>query len=126
VTRRAAAAYGRSFDREGPGWAPLAPSTQRRRIKEGYGGTSPILQRTGSYKDTLTDPEQLNVTESGDSLVISAVHYAKNGTNIFPIHQKGYKRGKRSMPARPVMVSQGDAYWMAVEIDHALMDGYWG
>lgn len=119
VTRRAAAGYERSFDREGPGWAPLAPRTVRRRIKEGYGGTSPILVRTESYKDNLTDAENLFVVEDGDSLVIHATH------DLFPIHQFGYSKGKRKLPARPVKISQGDAYWMAVEIDHALMEGYW-
>ena len=120
VTRRAAAAYERSFDRQGPGWAPLAPSTVRRRVREGYGGHGPILQRTGSYKDSVTNPNDLHVVESDDGMVIHATH------ELFPHHQFGTRKGRRVMPARPVQVSQGDAYWMAVEIDHALMEGYWG
>lgn len=41
------------FDREGPGWAPLAPATLKERQALGY-GSGPILQREGYLADSLT------------------------------------------------------------------------
>jgi phage gpG-like protein len=43
----------RNFQTEGSlvgGWSPLAESTVKGRIREGYGGAHPILQKTGSLK----------------------------------------------------------------------------
>jgi len=42
-----------NFETEGSlagGWAPLAPSTVAGRIREGYGGAHPILQKTGALR----------------------------------------------------------------------------
>lgn len=40
------------FDAEGPGWAPLAPSTLARKARKGYPET--ILHATGILRDSLT------------------------------------------------------------------------
>src|SRR4051794_34057251 len=77
VTRIAMRGINNSFVREGPGWPPLKPSTQRRRIAEGFPGQGPIGVRTGAMKRKLTvNPE---VTAGTSSLVISAgdIEYAQ-------------------------------------------------
>jgi hypothetical protein len=97
VARRVAAGYARSFDREGPGWTPLKPSTIRRRQAEGY-SSGPILQNTGSYKKAATNPLALNIIASADTFVISVRH------KLTKFHQGGTK----FMAARKLTLSFGD------------------
>lgn len=50
--------FARNFAREGSGagaWAPLAPSTVAQRLREGFPGAHPILQRRGDFRRTYTD-----------------------------------------------------------------------
>jgi len=61
----------RNFVTEGGlvgGWRPLAPSTVRGRIREGYGGEHPILQKTGklrkSFFSTVTDNRAMVTSRS--------------------------------------------------------------
>jgi len=46
-----------NFRLEGRGnrrWAALRPRTVRERVRQGYGGSHPILQRTGKYRRSFT------------------------------------------------------------------------
>ena len=52
----------RRFADEGPGWAPLAPSTVLERQRLGYGGEHPILHRTGLLSGSLTSDGPGSVT----------------------------------------------------------------
>jgi phage gpG-like protein len=61
----------RNFESEGGlvgGWQPLAPSTVKGRIREGYGGAHPILQKTGrlrkSFFSTVTNTRALVTSRS--------------------------------------------------------------
>jgi phage gpG-like protein len=51
IERKAATA----FQREGPGWAPLKPATQRDRARRGYGPSHPILERTGGLRRSASE-----------------------------------------------------------------------
>lgn len=46
-------AWGRVFNRQGPGWAPLKPSTVRNRESMGYPGDKPIGINTGEFVRSL-------------------------------------------------------------------------
>lgn len=48
----------RRFQAEGPGWLPLAESTQADRARSGYGPQHPILVRTDTLALSLTRPDQ--------------------------------------------------------------------
>jgi len=43
-----------TFDREGPGWRPLAVSTIRDRMRKGFPSEGPILVRSGALRRSLT------------------------------------------------------------------------
>ena len=75
------------FLQEGPGWAPLAQSTERSRRYPGL----PILEQTGALQASLVDHPIVQV--SGDKLLY--------GTNnpYAPFHERGTSR----MPARPFL-----------------------
>jgi hypothetical protein len=113
VTRRVAAGYGRSFDRQGPGWQKLDPATTRRRIQEGF-PPGPILRQTGSYREAATSAERLKVIESSHTLIIIVDH------PLSLYHQDGTSR----MPFRPLKLSAGDRYWLVWEINQSLMEAY--
>lgn len=58
----------RVFEREGPGWAPLARRTVAERIQAGYGGQHPILRRSGDLFRELTDkshPKHIEIIKTG-------------------------------------------------------------
>jgi phage gpG-like protein len=80
-----------NFDDEGPGWAPLAPSTVASRLALGY-PAGPILHRSGRMRRSLTGQGGDAITQiDGDSLALgSSVPYAG-------FHQTG----TGTMPARP-------------------------
>jgi hypothetical protein len=113
VTRRVAAGYSRSFDRQGPGWKKLDPATTRRRIAEGF-PPGPILNETGGYRDAATNPDRLIVHEGNWSLEIGVDH------ELARYHQDG----TRKMPIRQLKLSAGDRYWLVWEINASLMEGY--
>lgn len=69
-------------------WHPLAESTQRQRVAEGYGGASPILVRSGALK-------------KGFRSRIGKRSYAVfNRVFYYPYHQFGAP----NLPARPMVV----------------------
>jgi hypothetical protein len=115
VARRVAEGYGRSFDRQGPGWSPLKPSTVRRRIGEGY-SAGPILQKTGRYRKAATNPDALIVDYVGDGFEISV----KDPKSAF--HQSGTKK----MVARPLKLSFGDRSALIRVLSDHIIGGYYG
>jgi hypothetical protein len=108
-----------TFEREGPGWDSLARRTLRERADLGF-PSSPILQRTGILKQTLTDPTMGNKNYSvgddsfatGNELVI---RIADNRASIqfgtldkrFEVLQSGETNEWFNIPARP-MVPEGE------------------
>lgn len=58
----------RTFDNEGPGWAPLARRTQLERQQAGFSPQHPILYRTGDLFNELTEkshPKHIEVIKTG-------------------------------------------------------------
>src|SRR4051794_23528439 len=79
-----------NFDDEGPGWAPLAPSTVLSRAALGY-PPGPILHRSGRMRRSLTGGAESTTDIDGTTLRLgSSVPYAE-------FHQTG----TANMPARP-------------------------
>jgi phage gpG-like protein len=75
-------------------WPQLAPSTVADRLRKGYGGAHPILQRTGALALSLLRGGPGNVFQTTpNSLVV--------GTNI--AYAGFHQRGTSKMPARPVV-----------------------
>src|SRR5262245_36401901 len=94
IKERAAEGFENSFGKQGPGWAPLKPATVRSRIAQGYGGTSPILQRTGRLKDAYT----IDLHYRGDASTIEFVIDVDYGKYHF--------NGPQNMVARKVLLSR--------------------
>lgn len=94
VKQRAAEGFENTFQSQGPGWAPLRPSTVRQRISQGYSGTSPILTRSRELRDAYTVNLKYRGTASTITFVIS-VPYGKY-----------HLTGTRRMPAREVLLSK--------------------
>lgn len=115
VARRVADGYARSFDRQGPGWSPLKPSTVRRRIAEGY-SAGPILRKTGAYYRAATNP---------DSLII--VSYS-NGFDIYVDDEvsRYHQDGTKKMKARMLKLSFGDRMALMKTINDYIISGYGG
>ena len=111
VSRRAVEGYRRSFDQQGPGWRGLAPETQRQRVRDGVGGTSPILVHHGNMRDEIMDPER----DEGPNFLQLLVN-----SDILHFHQVGTKR----MPARPIHLRSRDGTFMAFEISQKLLEAY--
>jgi hypothetical protein len=113
VARRAATGYGRSFDRSGPGWPGLKPSTQRQRIREGF-PPGPPLRKSGDYYRAATNPAALILIEGRDFLEIAV------DDEVARYHQDGTKR----MAVRQLKLSFGDRMLIVKEIDKTLIAGY--
>lgn len=113
VARRVAAGYGRSFDRQGPSWASLKPSTVRRRVAEGY-SSGPILTKSGKYRRAATNPMSLIIRATRSSFEIG-VNY-----EVSKFHQTGTK----FMPPRRLTLSFGDVMALNKEINDHVIDGY--
>lgn len=88
ISRRLAA----RFKSEGPGWAPLAESTQRDRLRRGYGAAHPILERKGDLRESFLD--------GSEQIYEPDWMYYVSPSEIAPYHQHGTRR----MPARPIIV----------------------
>src|SRR5262245_3323345 len=114
LRRRVADGYGRSFDRQGPGWQGLKPSTVRSRIAEGY-APGPILQRSGKYRRAATNPDALIVVDQSDGFDFGV------DDEVTKWHQGGTNR----MTARPLKLSAGDRFWIAKEINDWIIAGYY-
>jgi phage gpG-like protein len=83
----------RNFISEGGlvgGWQPLAPSTVKGRIREGYGGEHPILERTGSLRRSFF------------STVTNTKAMVTSGSPYFAFHQSRLPR--KRLPRRAMLV----------------------
>ncbi|MCL6454369.1 MAG: hypothetical protein K6T78_12225 [Alicyclobacillus sp.] len=93
------------FEQEGPGWRPLALSTQRDRVRHGYPAEHPILVRTGALKASLTDgtaPGAIYEVYPLE-LKLGSDLKTKNGYTLATIHQTGSIRVKDRPPRRTVV-----------------------
>lgn len=81
-------------------WARLAPRTVQERIRRGYGGQHPILERTGALRrHVVSTPAQVTTTGRGATLRI-APGPSVNGVPKYRALAKGHGR----VPARPMVV----------------------
>jgi phage gpG-like protein len=111
VERRLQAAFERNFRSQGPGWAPLKPSTVRSRIAQGY-SPGPILTRSGSYRRASTSGLK---THKSPSELIALVPETPG-----KYHQKGTSK----MPARPLRLKEGEKRDIIKIIQRTLIEGY--
>lgn len=88
-------AFERNFSEQGPGWAPLKPSTIRSRIAQGY-APGPILTRSGDFRRTMTTELVTHTSQNEMTVVAPAV------PGLF--HQMGTKR----MAARPLRFTENE------------------
>lgn len=103
-------------------WAQLAPTTVQERIRKGYGGRHPILQRTGALKrHVMTAPAKTTTTARGATLRI-APSPSVGGVRKYAMLAKGGTTptgGK--VPARPMVVlTPGGATKVSSAISRAL------
>ncbi len=92
VTAAVSRQIGQRFTSEGPGWAPLAESTQRDRLRHGYGAAHPILVREGDLRNSFLDGSE-QIYEPGWMYYVSP-------SEIAPYHQHGTPK----MPARQIIM----------------------
>jgi len=86
------------FAEEGPGWAPLAESTVRRK------GFSQVGRETDAMMDSLTGEGSGSVREIfGDELVFGTSVVSENG---FP-YPAAFHEGRAGQPARPIFEIDG-------------------
>jgi hypothetical protein len=111
VTKRLQAAFERNFAGQGPGWAPLKPSTIRSRIAQGY-APGPILTRSGDYRRASTSGL---VTHKSPSELVAIVP---------EVPGKFHQHGTRQMPARPLRLKEGEKRDIIKIIQRALIEGY--
>lgn len=83
-----------AFSREGPGWAPLKPATNRDRVRKRYPPAHPILERTGDLRRSASEAGSAHIRRyvAGTKGIEVGSRDAKA---VF--HQKGTSR----MVARP-------------------------
>lgn len=91
IIREEIAANFASESEAGTKWAPLAPRTVEDRIRKGYGGEHPILERTGELKSGMKGSSDNESAEVGPS---EDIPYAG-------VQNDGSKDGK--IPARPYL-----------------------
>ena len=53
-----------NFDTRQGQWQPLARSTQLQRLRQGYGPTAPILERSGTLRDNVASGHEVSVSSS--------------------------------------------------------------
>jgi len=111
VVEIAARGYGNSFDQEGPGWAPLAASTIKRK------GHDQIRIRTGRDRRIMTDPFSLTYRGTPHTVNIEA---GVDTPAVF--HQEGTGR----MPARPLQLTRYYQDQMSLAIRTMLSRAYDG
>lgn len=95
VEHHLATAFERNFAQQGPGWAPLKPSTVRSRIAQGY-APGPILTRSGAYRRAMTTDLQTHTSSDEMTVVAPVVPGA--------YHQGGTSR----MSARPLRLTEAE------------------
>lgn len=94
-----------TFEREGPGWHPLARRTVAERIQAGFGGKHPILVRSGDLFKELTDrshPKHIEVIRTGKNARLemggSSEKYIQNQLGVT----------SQRLPARPMIPGTGN------------------
>jgi phage gpG-like protein len=112
VTKEFQRAFERNFAQQGPGWAPLKPSTVRSRIAQGY-SPGPILTKSGAYRRAMTSGLQTH--RSADELIALAP------TVPGQFHQHGTKT---PMPARPLRLKETEKRNIMKILQRALIEGY--
>ena len=111
--------YENAYKKEGPQWRPLQPSTERRRIAEGY-PPGPIRTRKGDDRELMTDPDFLEAHSFFDRDELSV-----QGTDVSELHQFGFRVGKRGYaPARPLRLTRYYHDQIARAIERALLEAY--
>jgi phage gpG-like protein len=111
IEEHLAAAFERNFAQQGPGWAPLKPSTIRSRIAQGY-AAGPILTRSGAYREALTTGLITNTSSNEMTVAAPVVPGA--------FHQAGTRR----MPARPIRLTEGEKRETVKIIQRFLIESY--
>ena len=82
-----------NFETEGRlvgGWKPLAPSTVAGRMREGYGGEHPILQKTGALRKSFY------------STVFNTKAFISASSPYFAFHQS--RKPRTRLPRRAMLV----------------------
>lgn len=90
-------------------WAPLRPYTQQDRANQGYGPTSPILERTGGLKDWITGEHGMQVAQE---LFIWPAKLPPNNSSMhfaYACAQTGRKRSGPHPPRKIAAVGQYEA-----------------
>lgn len=79
-------------------WKPLRPSTIEDRLRKGYGGEHPILQRTGTLYEGVTERGAPgNVFEVGPNYLVI-------GTTVpYAIYHNSSAPRKSNLPRRPII-----------------------
>lgn len=98
--------FRQNFDQEGGAfgagawakWAPLRPSTIADRLRKGYGGAHPILERTGTLRAGVTQRGAPgNVFEVGPNYLVV-------GTTVpYAIYHNSSAPRKSNLPRRPII-----------------------
>lgn len=91
--------FARQAAGDSPPWAPLAPRTQRERAAQGYNSTSPILVRSGSYRESwlrLFPNGYRLMTYSADGWLMTV------GSGDYRVEWLSNGVGARNLPPRPV------------------------
>jgi phage gpG-like protein len=105
-------AFERNFRNQGPGWAPLKPSTIRSRIAQGY-PPGPILTRSGDYRRAMTTG--LTTHKNPGELIVMAP----------AVPGKFHQFGTRTpMAARPLRLTERDKRDIIKTIQRGLIEGY--
>lgn len=112
VTAELQKSFERNFAQQGPGWAPLKPSTVRARIAQGY-PPGPILTRSGRYRRAMTSGLQTHKSP-GELIAL-----APTVPGLF--HQKGTST---PMPPRPMRVRETEKRNIMKILQRTLMEGY--
>jgi phage virion morphogenesis protein len=71
-----------AFDRQGPGWKSLKPSTKKQRARKGH--TGKILQRSGALANSVTSQIKGNAVFIGSNLEYARAHQLGNRRNNLP------------------------------------------
>lgn len=108
IKRSIRAGFAENFETESAGgipWQPLSPATVVDRIRHGFPGSHPILQRTGGYRASFTDgnnADHIGTTEQTDGRTVLA-----EGSDDFrvPFHEQG----GAIIPQRRVLVMSTSA-----------------
>lgn len=102
------------FNKEGPGWRPLAKRTQEERRSQGVTPNHPILIRSRDLFEELTEkshPAHIEIIKVGRSARIEI----GGSSDKFIQNQTGVGEPGQRLPARPMIPGTG---WMEIPIRH--------